>query len=167
MIKWVKSLISNLRLRYTIFQTERNVAKDFDSAVTIRKQTNDIIQDSIKYAYAQGIGQIKKKINQSAVAGGHHQLLSAIGDNVLHLAEGEDESSKHTAKTLREVFVYSQEKPKEDMINNRIDHYYQLQTYNEERQLIKAIKVARKEGDNDRAQQLEADWNRKYRSRLN
>jgi hypothetical protein len=167
MIKWVKSLVSNLRLRYTIFRTEQSVARDFDSAIHIRKQTNDILQDSIKYAYDQGIGQIKKKINQSAGAGGHHQVLSAIGDNVLHLAEGEDSSSKNTAKTLRDVFVYSQEKPKEAMIDDRIDHYYQLQNYNEERQLIKAIKVARKEGDNDRAQQLEADWNRKYRSRLN
>jgi hypothetical protein len=118
------------------------------------------LQDSIQHAYLEGLSRVKKKINSRAENGGFEEVLRE-GD-IMALAEDEDAKRKEFIASLKQLYVYETEKPQEKMIDDRINHYYELQRYNEERALIKEIKRARKLGDDKLATKLQKDWESTY-----
>lgn len=125
-----------------------------------------IVYNATKAAYTEGLKRVKDKVRNNIKAG-------AVGDNerfmeetgeLLHLAKNEHTSAH--AETLK-LFIKKDKDIKNPtdmarMVDQRINDYYELQRFNEERALIKAIKKAKKENNLDLANQLEKQWSEKY-----
>lgn len=158
----LKKLINYIKFKYYLWQQERELNKEFNST-SLRNNINlQLVQDSVKYSYSEGIAQIKKKINDQAQIAGHVKAIENTKD-IIKLAEYEDPTRKLLIQQLKDSYVYYKEKTQDKMIDKRINHYYDLQKFNEEREIIKAIKKARKEGDEVLAKQLEQEWTTTYR----
>jgi hypothetical protein len=155
-------LFNYLKFKYYLWRQERELNKEFSRTVLTDKTNFQLVQDSIKYSYAEGIAQIKKKINNQAQIAGHVKAVENTQD-IVSLAEYEDEQRKSVIDTLKKSYVFTREKPQDKMVADRINQYYELQKFNEERELIKAIKKARKEGNEVLANELERDWTTRYK----
>lgn len=146
-----------IKLKYFFWNQERQLNKEVRRTVLAVNALRREEQDAIKYAYTEGLAQVSKKVGDIKV-----KQLEELGD-VVRFAEKESKESRTQAEILKDIFVYKTEKAKEAMISDRIEQYYELQNYNEGRQIIKDIKKARKEGNDKLAKELEAQWATKYR----
>lgn len=148
------NLWNSIKLKYFFWQQERQLKKEVNRTVLAVNVLRQQEQDTIKYSYTEGLAQVRKKLGNIRV-----KKLSEVGD-IINFAE---KDKNKQIELVKDLFVYKTEKESSAMIADRINQYYELQNYNQGRQLIKDIKKARKEGNDKLAKQLETEWAEKYR----
>lgn len=123
---------------------------------------HEIYQDDTERKYAEGIALVKNKINSmtNKEPWKYDDALKQVED-LISLGTEETPSQRDLRKILTNLASLP-EKPKKQMIQERIGHYVELQKYNEERALIRQIKQAKKDQDNELADKLLEEWKNKY-----
>lgn len=152
----IKKLFSKIKLWLELRQQAKALDKYFQ--VSQELFPNDHIrQDNANYLYQEGLSKVKKIINSKASLLGYEKVLS--GEELTELAKYDDPEKEEWTKQLKRIYVYSKERPKKEMISNRIQQYYDLQKNIEERKLLRGIRKAKNEGNEKLARELEEQWN--------
>lgn len=120
-------LFNKLKLWWAVRKQEKALDKYFQ--VSGELFPNAYLQDSVSQAYREGLSLIAKKVNKV-------KDLEKV-DNAIELAGYEDQQKKIFVDNLKKLFVYDKERPKEEMIDKRINNYYQLQDHVVKRQELR------------------------------
>ena len=118
------NLINFIKNKYKSWKAERELNKEIDRTVM---RVNDLFlqakeeQNAVKSMYQEGLNRVAKKVNRV--------VDTKNVENVISLAEDDDINKKKQLDSLKEIFIYKQEKPKNDMIEDRISQYYELQNH--------------------------------------
>jgi len=160
----IKKWYLEKRLELLFWWNQKRLERQLD--IELRPYTSgtyEIYQDDTERKYAEGIALVKNKINSMAAGGKTIEYDSALRqvEDLIKLGREETSSQRALRKILTNLASLP-EKPRKQMIQERIGHYIELQKYNEERTLIKQIKQARKEQDNQLADKLLEEWKIKY-----
>lgn len=152
--------LGQLWLEFLLRRKQNQVFKAFDSAWDFNKNQVEIVHDSVQQKYQEGLNTLKKKVNSQP------DLVTTT--ELINLAHEETDDQRKLREVREQIYVnriqdIKNEVDKHQMINRRIDDFYTLQTYNEERNLIKQIKEAKKLGKKDLAERLEHDWQQRFR----
>lgn len=131
MITKIKLFFLNIWARYLIWKKEKEISKEFNNSISYSSTTVEHHEDAIQRAVTEGVSRIKNKINTMVEKGDSYDTVLRKMD-MLTLAENNE--GQETVKILRNTFVYKQEKTKEAMIDDRINHYYQLQKHKLDRE---------------------------------
>lgn len=133
--------------------TFRNLDKEVDNAFDTWSNTPiDYLQDDKEQKYYAGMLNLKQEIKRRAKDGNLEEVLRQAEDKILELARKESKQETEARKLRESVYIrqgqdIKTEKDKEDMIDTRIAHYYELQTVNQKRKLIRECRKAYKEGN--------------------
>lgn len=133
--------------------TFRNLDKEVDNAVDTWPNEHVVYsQDDRDQKYHAGMLNLKQEIKRRAKDGNLEKVLRQAEDKILELARKESKQETEARKLRESVYIrqgqdIKTEKDKEDMINNRITHYYALQNANQKRKLIRECRKAYKEGN--------------------
>jgi len=127
------------------------------------------VESEQDYNYTEALRIIKRSINKAVKNKSkeeYHKVLSQL-DELIGLGREETPHQKAMRKILENIYVakgadIKTSKDKKKMIDNRISHYKELQTYKEGRTLLKQARVARKEGRTEDSKDLEEQWRKKY-----
>lgn len=167
----VNSWLGGLYLNFLIWrQTKENMQK-YETAIG-GKPVNQIIRE---YSLiAQGVSKVKRTVNSligKREAQEYHKVLSTI-DNMVDLAQHEEGSGKsELAKITREIAVkkgnvdIATPQEKLSMINKRIDDYKELHAHQAKRNLLRQLRKARAENNQELVKQLEQELQDKHGQR--
>lgn len=167
MINRIKLFIFELYLSYIARTNKKRLEQELNKYLnSIGGSEFEVVQDANQYKLAQAVAKIKRAVNERVkTQGDYHKVLSDVSDLAL-LSNSSYEISKVKAILYRmhvkKGLDIANEKDKEQMIESRINDYYELQRYNEERALLKAIKKAKKDNNKELQQQLTEEWKHKY-----
>lgn len=160
LLNWFyRSKLGQLWLGFLVYQKHKQIENEFVGTFSTAANT-EVVQDAVQHKYQEGLSVLKKKVNGQVDVVKTQELIS--------LAREENEEQKKFREVMERLFVnkgndVKDEVAKYEMINKRIGDFYRLQQYNEERALLKQIKQAKKNNDNDLAERLENDWKQRYR----
>ncbi len=135
------------------------------------KETARIIINHTKALYRDGLKQVKIKVAElttAPTAEEYDRVLNEIED-IVSLAKLETNNEIKALKLINGDLTKTKDvennTDKAKMIKQRIAHYEELKKYNKKRTLIKAIKLAIKEGNKKLAEELEEQWSKEYGKR--
>ncbi len=133
------------------------------------KENVSLYFDSTQHKYQEGISNVKRKINDEVkIKNFENYNLSLKNKELIELAKDETVEQANFRRMMEKIFVHKDVDVKDqvekfEMIEKRIDDFYELQRYNEERQLLKNIRSAKRKGDLQLAERLTNDWKQKFR----
>lgn len=147
-------------LLWHVTRKENKFVEEFSGSFSNRPMI-ELSQDTVQQKYQEGLHVLKSKVRN-----GSYQLETE--EELLKLAREETPEQKQFRKVMEQVYIYKGQDVKDDisknkMIDKRIGDYYALQKYNEERELLKQIRQAKKNDDNDLAERLENEWKQRFR----
>ena len=167
----VNSWLGGLYLNFLIWrQTKENTQKYQVDA--LGRPTGQIIRE---YSLiAQGVSKVKRTINNmigKRDAEEYHKTLSKV-DNMVDLAKHEEGSGASVlAEVAREIAVkkgnvdIATPQEKLSMINKRIDDYKELHAHQAKRNLLRQLRKARLENNQELVKQLEQELQEKHGQR--
>lgn len=161
------SFLKNLIHRYIVWRETRKIESEIDAVFGHNRFTlnTEIIQDETQRQYTEAVIQIKNKLKQ--LSNGDLKSYLAKNPEITNLAEKDKDE---VIEIMRKITIASgqdikSEEDKTKMINDRINHYHELQRFNEEKQLLRQIKQAMKAGDKKLHAKLMAEWRQKHGTR--
>ena len=126
---------------------------------------NKVVLSAKQVAYEEGIKTIKQRIGSLVEIKSkdeYEKVLSEVKE-LISLARYENKDADYLYKLyVKKDRDIHNNTDKAKMVETRINHYKELQKFNEERELIKQIKKAKKEGDINLSKELEKQWTKKY-----
>jgi len=156
-------------IKFWVDQTilEKDLDRELQYYTSMQSQV--IFDSETQRKYSEGLSTVKQKINQASKRGSKEDYREALESmrELIALANNETVSQRVLRKTLERMYVHygsdvKSNRDKVDMIDTRIGHYEELRKYNIERRLLKGIKKARKDGNEELALRLESDWREQY-----
>lgn len=125
MLKKIKNWFIDLQIRFALWKSERKLAKEFDSSITLSNATTtEIHEDAVQAAILEGVRRIQKKAKEGIAKDGFEGFLRKT--DLLDLAHNGNDGGEKIAQVLKQIHV-GPEIQQNDMINKRINHYYELQ----------------------------------------
>lgn len=161
LINWFyKTKLGLWWLEFLLTRRNRQFEQEFLSAFSFNRTPTEVVQDSVQQKYQEGLNVLRKKVNDQP------ELIT--NTELIGLAHEETENQKKLREVMEKIYVnkgqdIKSELDKHQMINRRISDFYSLQRYTEERNLLKQIKQAEKEGKTDLAERLQDDWKQRFR----
>lgn len=159
-------LVKDLWWRFLLWRATRKVDRDLDKIfdTSINGGSAEYKEDHNQRQIYEGVRMIK-----SGIARNGYSSAFMKGRDLLDLAKSE---KNDTVELMKGVIVASKQDVKTEddkvkMIDKRINHYYELQKYNEEKALIREIKKAKKIGDISTHDKLMNEWREKYERNSN
>ena len=167
MLKFLKGLYLDLLVWWDTRKLDKFIEKELLSSVG--ENNAAYYEDDVARLYAEGIARIKGKINsrvKERSAEEYHEVLKQV-KNLISEAREETFQEARRRKMLESAYVrrgsdVKNSRDKKKMIDERIQHYQELQAYNEQRQMLKQIKLLIKEGKDKEAQELTEQWKKLY-----
>ena len=126
-INWGSTKLTEWRFR----QEEKQLLKELSEPVAYVPTMQYYHEDMAQAAIAEGVTRIKNKLQYATENGKLEQQLEHA--EIVTLAENESKESKARAELLKTLYV-KPEVNQDQMINQRINHYYQLQQHKVERE---------------------------------
>jgi hypothetical protein len=135
-----RSIFGEWYLNYLLTRSSKQAEKDINNLFIsdFDSETADIIQDSQQYKYQESILHLKKLVNERAKTKSYDEVLKEI-DNLFSLV-----TTPNTTEAKIKAIIYSRavgkttdvktEKDKVEMVDKRINDYYELQKHVLERQ---------------------------------
>lgn len=129
------SLLYRIYLDFIYWKNKHNLEKELHASFSNYDVKSYYQQDQTQYKYQEGITQLKAKVRK---AGNLEEYLKTVTD-VFHLADIDNPEVIRMKQILRKFYVnksvdVSTEKEKVGMIDQRINHYYELQKHKLERE---------------------------------
>jgi anion-transporting ArsA/GET3 family ATPase len=116
--------------------------------------------------YLEALGKIKKTV-QSKVKSHTKDEYEAVLKEMKDLSTLAAKNPNAATQILKSIYVHKNQdvvddKDKKHMIDKRINDYYKLQKFNEEKVLLRSIRKAQNQGDLEAVQNLTQQWKEKY-----
>lgn len=160
--KWIVNLYFSIVFKWKNYKLKRLVEKEFSPTFSFNDGYK-IYQNETERKYLEGIYNLKRSINskvKSKSKDEYHKVLSNAKE-LISLGTVETKNQKLIRETLTSICALP-EISKKEIINKRIEHYKEFHKYKEQRDLIKRIKQAKKQGDEKLALELEKEWRDNY-----
>lgn len=167
-MNFLKNLYNKFRLWLDFKQLDVGESSVQDSFILgvqadLQKNSINIIEDEQDRIYKEALITIKNRIKNEATKFISLEAYLANNPDILRHAKENNEVKEvlRSSWDLRNKDVETEEDYSK-MIETRIEHFKQLQKYNEERLLIKQIKAAKKQGDIITYNNLYKEWKSFY-----
>lgn len=172
-------LFARIKDWWTFRSLEKEFNKEVDENVNMyyhRDSVSEIQEDQdVQQKYYNGMALLKRRLRQQLTSNDPLKVMERfkgnkdfyVGGDLLALAKGESKEREQLAKGLNQVFVYQGADVKNSadtakMIDKRINHYSTLQNKTEERELLRKVKKAYREGNMELHGTLMKEWEKKY-----
>ena len=169
-VNWLYSTwLGDLHLRYLIWRDSR--AEVGPRYLTPKEMATVIKEYSL---VAEGVTKVKKKVNALVASQSkeeYHRILSEL-ENMIDLSEDDTDSAKAKfSQIVRDISVKKGNKDivtsqdKLNMIHQRIDDYKELHQHQAKRNLMRQLRKARQDKNQELIQQLETELREKHGQR--
>ena len=167
-MKFIINLIEKIKLWWMFKELDIGQADVQDSFIFGISQDLDsntilIVEDEQQRKYKEALNTIKTSVlKEASQYNSLEEYLAANPDLTRHA--NENNQVKDIIRNSWDLRNKDCENDEDllNIINKRIEHFYELQKYNEKRLLIKQIKLAKKQGDMLEYNNLMKEWKNKY-----
>jgi len=164
--RFYRTWLGNLYLYFLLWLDEKRGPEP----VVPNHEVNQLVITAQQFAYKEGLRNMKKHVNSLVKAETkeeYQKVLSQI-DNLIKHAKSDSKEKEKLTEALYKAWVFTggrdikSSKERAKMIEKRIDDYKELQEHKLKRKLMKEIRVAEREGNEELVNQLQKEWKEKY-----